>query len=199
MNFKKYIPAAALVILLIAFRLAAVYIKDFPPNFQPIASLFFCGVACFGLRSIWVPLLAWFISYPLTSGLQGHGWHSITERTTLSFLVLSFLAIILLAKKFRNKPPLHLLAGSLIGAVLFYLITNFACWIIDPRYLKTLTGFIQAMWTGIPTEPYPPTWVFFKNSIISNFLYTSLFLGATFKLFEPSSETEDADQEQAEA
>ena len=48
-------------------------------------------------------------------------------------------------------------------------------------------GLIQALTTGLPG--YPPTWMFFKNTLLSGGLFTGLFCGA-MKLSESAQEKE---------
>jgi len=69
-----------------------------------------------------------------------------------------------------------LLGGGLLGAILFYLITNTASWFNDPGYAKTLAGWFQALTTGLPG--YPSTWEFFRSTLLSGGLFTGLFVGA---------------------
>ena len=100
---------------------------------------------------------------------------------------LAYAGLIGLGRAFGAKRPLWMLAGGgLIGALLFYLVTNTAAWINLP-YAKTLAGWMQAITLGLPG--YPPTWQFFRNSLLSGGLFTALFAGA-MKLTESSEETE---------
>jgi hypothetical protein len=79
---------------------------------------------------------------------------------------------------------LKLLGGGLLGAILFYFITNTASWLNDPAYAKTLAGWIQALTTGLPNY-HPSTWEFFRNTLLSSGLFTGLFVGA-MKLTAPA-------------
>jgi hypothetical protein len=93
---------------------------------------------------------------------------------------------------------LKLLCGGLLGAVLFYLVTNTASWLYNPEYAKTIAGWIQALTSGTPN--YPPTWTFFRNTLLSGGLFTGLFVG-TLKLTETAeseAEKEEAPQEEPE-
>jgi hypothetical protein len=76
----------------------------------------------------------------------------------------------------RRTHFLKLLGGGLLGAVLFYLITNTASWLYDPGYAKTFAAWIQALTTGLPG--LPPTWEFFRNTLLSGGLFTALFVTA---------------------
>ena len=141
-------------------------------NFSPFAALFFCGAAFMHSNKWLLPtaLLAWLISNPLSAMMQGYSaFHS-----TSIYTVLGFALVIGLGFLFSKKGALATIGGSLIGACVFYFVTNTASFFTDPLYAKTMSGYMQAMWTGIPG--YPPTWEFFRNSLAANGLFTCLFL-----------------------
>ena len=93
-----------------------------------------------------------------------------------------------------------MLGGGLVGAILFYLITNTAAWLFNPfqnpEYTKTLAGWIIALTKG--TGGYPETWEFFRNTLLSGGLFTGLFAGA-MKLTAAAEPQEDEDPEEAPA
>lgn len=100
----------------------------------------------------------------------------------------AYLVIILLGKRFKPAASfLGLLGGGILGALLFYLITNTASWLVNPfnnpDYPKTLLGWIKALTTG--TAGWPHTWEFFRNTLMSGGLFTALF-AATAKLTAPA-------------
>lgn len=100
--------------------------------------------------------------------------------------------LVFLGKKFsRSNSFLFLLSGGILGALLFYLITNTISWLADPGYQKNLWGWIQALTTGLPG--YPPTWLFFKNTLLSGGLFTGLFVGS-MKIAEATSEKEETEE-----
>jgi hypothetical protein len=82
-----------------------------------------------------------------------------------------------------------LLGGGLLGAVLFYLVTNTASWLINPfhnpEYTKDLAGWLTAL--SIGTKGFPQTWEFFRNTFLSSGLFTGLFSAAA--LFSARSES----------
>ena len=82
----------------------------------------------------------------------------------------------------------------MIGALLFYIVTNTGAWLSLP-YAKTLAGWIQAITTGLPG--YPPTWQFFRNTLLSGGLFTGLFAGA-MKLTESPEASEAAEEKEKE-
>jgi hypothetical protein len=51
-------------------------------------------------------------------------------------------------------------------------VTNAVCWALEPAYLRSWEGLVQALTTGLPG--YPPTWMFFRNALISDFLFVGL-------------------------
>jgi hypothetical protein len=68
--------------------------------------------------------------------------------------------------------------------------------VYDPDYAKTLAGWLQALTSGIPG--YPPTWTFFRNTLLSGGLFTGLFAGA-LKLTEAPEPAEEKEPEEAPA
>ena len=67
-----------------------------------------------------------------------------------------------------------LFASTLIGSTLFYLMTNTSTWISTAAYAKTLPGWWQALTTGEPG--FPPTLLFFRNTLLSDLFFTTLFV-----------------------
>jgi hypothetical protein len=68
------------------------------------------------------------------------------------------------------------LPASIVGSTIFYAITNAFSWLSDPGYAKNLAGLIQALTTGLPSYSATPSWMFFRNSLISDLLFTLLFV-----------------------
>jgi hypothetical protein len=96
-----------------------------------------------------------------------------------------FAALIGLGKWFGPRASFFkLLCGGLLGAVIFYLVTNTLTWSQDAAYAKTIAGWIQALTVGHP-EIHPTTWEFFRNTLLSGGLFTALFV-ATAKLTAPA-------------
>jgi hypothetical protein len=157
-----------------------------PENFSAAYALAFCaGVFFPGAMAWWLPLGALLLSdvalnlyYSL-----GLGW-SVWEAPALVsqlFNYVAFAALIGLGRRFKPHAPfLALLGGGLLGALLFYLITNTASWFFNPfrnpEYTKTLAGWITALTRG--TAGWPQTWEFFRNTLLSGALFTALFAGA---------------------
>jgi hypothetical protein len=69
---------------------------------------------------------------------------------------------------------LFLFGSTLTGSCLFYLITNTTAWISMADYAKTLPGWWQALTIGEPG--FPPTLLFFRNTVVSDLSFTALFV-----------------------
>ena len=174
-----------------------------PQNFSAAYAIAFCGAVYFtGAMAWWLPLGTLLVTDIALNVLYYHvpvfSWYMLVK-------TLGFVGIVALGKLFSPRNNwFQLLGGGLLGAILFYLITNTASWIYNPGYVKTLAGWWQALTTGIPG--LPPTWEFFRNTLISGGLFTALFVAAV-KLTAPAEspaekeagvrETEAKDEEAA--
>jgi len=110
--------------------------------------------------------------------------------------------LILLGSRFRQQKSLFkLVGGGLLGAILFYLITNTASWLFNPfgnaEYSKNLAGWIIALTKG--HAGFPPTWEFFRNTLLSGGLFTALFAASEKLTAEsPADKTAGAREPAAE-
>jgi hypothetical protein len=92
---------------------------------------------------------------------------------------------------------LRLVLGGMLGGLIFYLLANTAAWLQDPYYPKTLAGWIQALTAGRPG--YPPSWEFFRNTLLSSGIFTALFTGAAKVTAESPADKRAGAPEPAEA
>jgi hypothetical protein len=79
-----------------------------------------------------------------------------------------------------------LLPASLVGSIFFYVITNAFAWLSDPGYVKNFAGLIQALTVGLPQYSATPSWMFFRNSLLSDLFFTAIFV--TCMSFDRSAE-----------
>ncbi len=177
-NDENRSVAAFLVAGLIA--MAAVYrvvsATYFPelPNFSPVMAMAFCGA--FFLPSIWaffVPLTAVLVSDIALAVLIGYPALSVGAAAGWLCVGVTVLTGRWLATR-GSRGAIALLAGLLANSVFFYLVTNAASWLGNPAYGKSTAGLMQALTLGLPG--YPPTWMFFRNSLISDLLFAGLIL-----------------------
>jgi hypothetical protein len=165
-----------------------------PLNFSAAYALAFCaGVYLPRHVAWWLPL-----SVLLVTDVFLNLFYYDTAAVSGYMLVnyLGFAVIIAIGQLFNSKSSwVALLGGGLLGAIFFYLITNTAAWLQNPQYAKTFLGWVQALTSGLPG--YPPTWTFFRHTLLSSGLFTGLFVAA-MKAFEPESESESEETEEAE-
>src|SRR5258706_2919992 len=159
----------------------------FPVNFSAFSALAFCAGAFFtGSMAWWLPLGTMLGTDILLNLVY---YHAPVFNGYMMVKLLSFAGLVAVGKCFSPRSSwLSLLGGGLVGAVLFYLITNTASWLYNPEYPKTFAGWIQALTRG--TLENPPTWTFFRNTLLSGGLFTGLFAGA-LKLTESSESAEE--------
>lgn len=166
---QKWLPLIIFIVILGVARVIGASTPDTFPNLQPLGALFFCGMALFGVRWIWIPALAWFLTYPLTSALNGYGWSA-----QLLVPLVGFAGMAVLGFFFQKKSAGWVFAGSLVSALLFYLLTNTLSWAFDPSYAKSFSGLGQALTVGLPG--FPPTWTFLRNGLIAQAIFSVVFL-----------------------
>jgi hypothetical protein len=68
------------------------------------------------------------------------------------------------------------LPAALGASILFYAITNAFAWLSDPGYAKNFAGLIQSLTVGLPQYSGTPSWMFFRNSVLSDLVFTGLFI-----------------------
>lgn len=169
---QRIIPLAVFFVVLGAARVIGSLSPDGWANLSPLGALFFCGMACFGWRGVILPAAAWVLTYPVTNAIQGYSLGA-----ELLSPLLGFACMIGLASFFRKSDGGRIFAGSLLSAIIFYFVTNCLSWMADPLYApKSLATLAQSLWSGLPG--YPPTWMFFRNALMAQALFTGLFLVA---------------------
>ena len=77
----------------------------------------------------------------------------------------------------QNRASLKtLLPASIVGSTIFYAVTNAFSWLSDPGYTKNFAGLVQSLTVGLPQYSTTPSWMFFRNSLVSDLLFTLLFV-----------------------
>ncbi len=127
-----------------------------PPNFTSLLALGFYVPAFFGRK--YIPAVIF--SYLLTDLIIG--FHNTLFFTWGSILVIGLLS------KYLNNNIFKRLIGALLGAVIFFLLTNFGVWLIS-AHDSTSNSLIFTYTLGIP---------FFGYSFISTLLFSIIIEGA---------------------
>lgn len=162
-------------ILLVA--VAARFIPH-PANFSPVYGALLFGGACLKKRdSIWFPVVLLAASDIILTTLvySGHfGWADTIDW-------IGFATVALIGWALRQKiSALKVVAGSLAGAMAFFLISNFAVWVGGTVYPLTRAGLAACFVAAIP---------FFGNTVLSSLLYSGLLFGAYEFYQKKSAET----------
>ena len=172
------IPALLLVLAVVAYRVTMGLLihsgVTWLSNFTPLAAIALCSAAYFPAKyKFTVPLMALFISDAV---LNFHYGAALTDPLILCrYLALALAGCIGLL--LRNRASLKtLLPASIAGSTIFYAITNAFAWLTDPGYAKNFAGLIQALTVGLPQYSATPSWMFFRNSLLSDLLFTLLFI-----------------------
>ncbi|MBI2459206.1 MAG: hypothetical protein HYV53_01480 [Parcubacteria group bacterium] len=153
----KYLPVFVLIVLGIAARFL-----PHPANFAPIGAIaIFSGIYLPKRWALILPLAAMFFS-DLFIGF--YAW-PIMLSVYVSFMIM---AVIGLGVR-KNKKLSTVLGGTILGSVMFYLVTNGAVWAFGSLYPPTAAGLIESYYMAIP---------FFKNSLLGDLFYTGVLVGA---------------------
>ena len=151
MNYLK-------ITLGIFFILASSRFIPHPPNFTSLIDLSFYVPAILGVRY----LPAVLISFAITDIFIGY--HLGTHWTWGSVVLIGFISI------FLNSNFITRIGGALIGAVIFFIITNFGVW-VSGMYEQSWAGFAECYILALP---------FFGYSMVSTLLF-SLLIEAVYK------------------
>ena len=173
------IPALILILSAIVYRIAAALLIHsgqalWLSNFAPLAAIALCGAAYFPKRfKFTVPLGALFISDLFLNYIYGA---PLLQLEMVSHY-LGFALVGLLGLALQNRASLRtLLPASIVGSTIFYVITNTFSWLSDPGYAKNFAGLVQALTVGLPQYSATPTWMFFRNTVLSDLFFTLLFV-----------------------
>ncbi len=153
-----YRTLLALAMILLA---AALRIAPHPWNFTPVGAMaLFSGALLKDRRLAFLfPLVALFL------GDIFIGFHKLLPIVYASFLIN--VAIGLWLRDCRNIARISF--ATLLGAIQFFLVTNFAVWWLLNSYPKTASGLAACYLAGIP---------FFWNTLAGDAFYAAVLFGA---------------------
>ena len=147
--------AAVLVLLAAALR-----ILPHPWNLTPIGAMALFSGSVFKER--WLRF-----SFPLLALFAGDaviGFHKL-----MPVVYLSFLASVAIGTWIGEKQGVFRIAGgTLLGALQFFVTTNFAVWATFTTYPKSLAGLVTCYIAAVP---------FFWNTLAGDALYAVLLFG----------------------
>lgn len=142
-----------------------------PPNFSPVEAIALFGGAYFASR-LWalaVPLVAMFVS-DFALGLVHGGVYFDYFASAGFWLVYACIVLsTVLGFGLRGKVGgTRVLGYSLLGSLLFFVVTNFGTWLGSPMYPQTGAGLAAAYAAGIP---------FFQWTVLGTLFYAAVLFG----------------------
>ncbi len=126
-----------------------------PPNFTSLIALSFYVPALLGIK--YLPILL--VGYVFTDLIIGT--HEVLFFTWGSVIFIGLIA------KFFNNNILSRIFGSILGATIFFIVTNFGVWSTG-YYPYTVDGLLLCYTLAIP---------FFTYNLISTFIFSGIFEG----------------------
>ena len=143
-------------------------------NFAPLAAITLCCAAYMPRRfKFALPLSMLFISDLILNAT----YHAplFDPQILCRYFVLALVGLIGLALQ-KHASWKTMLPASIAASVVFYGITNLFSWLTDPGYVKDFAGLIQALTVGLPQYSATPSWMFFRNSVLSDLIFTAVFV-----------------------
>ena len=191
MERKSWLP----LVLMLVFA-ASRWPGMLPQNFSAAHALLFCAAFWLPGWMGWVLPLATIIVTDVLLNLFHYNEPALASELISNWMILGLFVVLAkwLAKR-RSYGRVFL--GTLLGALLFYLVSNTVSWMVNPAYAKTIAGWVQALTVGLPG--FPPTWVFGLKSLLGTGLFTGLFAGAmkwseALDATEPEPELDDEEE-----
>lgn len=157
---------AAMIVLAALSRLL-----PHPPNFSPVEAMALFGGAYFANRAwaIVVPLIAMVLSDIGLGLMFGGSYMSYVASLSFWSVYVCIALSTVLGFGLRGKVNgTNVLGYSLVGSVLFFVVTNFTTWFGSTMYPQTGSGLVAAYVAGIP---------FFKWTVLGTLFYSAVMFG----------------------
>jgi hypothetical protein len=148
-----------------------------PPNFSPVAAAALFGAAYFRSRAagIMVPLIAMLLSDLALEVLTrmgllggwlagGGGFHDTMWAVYLAIALTGLIGLLLR----RRKTPVAVASGAVAGSLVFFLLTNFACWPGNAIYAQTWEGLLDCYVKGLE---------FYRWTLLGDLFYAAVLFG----------------------
>jgi Family of unknown function (DUF6580) len=160
-NSENY-PLMYRMLIVVCFILfaAVVRILPHPWNFAPVGAMALFSGAKLGRswKAFLLPLAALFV------GDLFVGFHRL-----MPVVYFSFCLSVLIGIAFRNRQSLKPLSlATFIGALQFFVVTNFGVWAMENFYPHSYEGLVTCYIAGVP---------FFGNTLVGDAVYATLLFG----------------------
>ena len=174
------LPALFLIPLVALFRIwlawqPAVGSSQWLLGFSPLAAVALCAGAFLPRRlALAVPLGILFLSDVVINAHYGASFFGASILARYVLLALLVGAGLVLRLQPGGRSFGGVLAATLAGSVFFYAASNAFAWLGSAQYPQTAAGLWQALTVGLPG--FPPSYVFFRNELVSDALYSMVFV-----------------------
>lgn len=125
------------------------------PNLAPFTALALYSGA--HKRSFFLPLI------PLAITDLYFGLHA-----TIPFVYGSIVLISLLGRAIKKHSPLTIAGTTLVGSLIFFIITNLGVWLTSGLYPLSAGGLVSTFVFAVP---------FFKNALLGDLFFSLIFFG----------------------
>lgn len=160
--------ACGLIFRAVKLRMGA---NDPLGNFAPWMALAFTGAIVFP-RS-----LAWWV-WPvalIAVDLAVQGATAMAYIGQIWVVYVCFALAAIWGGSLRQRVGVMGTLARVVGCTIgFYLITNTQAWFVSAAYEKSISGWFQALTTGV--SGYPPTLLFLRNSLVSDVAFSLALL-----------------------
>ena len=166
-----------LVLLSIIMIAAVARLFPHPWNCTPIAAMaLFGGVYFKDKRTAFIVTIVALIVTDILTMLFINNKFTTISQSLFSWLelsiIFSFSFAVVLGIIIRKKTNIITVAGaSIISTTLFFLITNFVCWIGSTIYPQTMQGLLTCYDAGL---------LFYRNNLIGDLVYSGLLFGSFY-------------------
>ncbi|NNE15510.1 MAG: hypothetical protein HKN51_11075 [Saprospiraceae bacterium] len=182
---KRVALAGILICLGAIFRLI-----PHPHNFTPIGAMALVGGLYIGSKylAFAIPLVSLFISDLVLNNtinkvfFDETGFIVWADFMTYTYLAMG-LTVLLGFYLSKKSMTAKIIGGGLFASVMFFLITNFGAWLGSGLYPKNFGGLLTCLGAGVP---------FFSKTLLSNFLFTSIFVVSIEGVFRNVPESVEA-------
>ena len=162
---QKYLPALLLILLGVSARLL-----PHPANFAPIAAIgLFSGMYLPKKYALIIPGLALIASDFVLGSYLWQVMVAVYICFGMSGLIGMKLGAYFTRLNTSKLSKFNALVGStLLGSIIFFLVTNWAVWAFGTMYPHTASGLMQSYTMALP---------FFKNTLLGDIFYTGMLVG----------------------
>jgi hypothetical protein len=173
MNTLSKINNRFAIVTIIILLLAVSRIVPHPYNMTPVGAMALFGGAYFSKRwqAFLIPLVAlWLSDLVLNNVIYKHLFTSTTFfYEGFYFVYFGFALITLLGFTLLKKVSVWRVIGtSLLGSILFFIVTNFGAWYGSSFYPQNMAGLTASYVAGLE---------FFRNSILGDLIWSGVLFG----------------------